>query len=155
MNNLYRIIHNRKILKRIQLCLFGKDLAMWKLTRFFLQFSLIMIFWVLGLGIQHLFHLKISGDIIGLILLLIFLLTGFLRLQSVDVAGKFLIQHLVLFFIPCVVGLIQFKELFISYGFQVIVTVVFSTICVLISTVYSVYWGARLEGRFTKEKTKC
>ena len=128
---------------------------MWKLTRFFLQFSLIMIFWVLGLGIQHLFHLKISGDIIGLILLLIFLLTGFLRLQSVDVAGKFLIQHLVLFFIPCVVGLILFKELFISYGFQVIVTVVFSTICVLISTVYSVHWGARLEGRFTKEKTKC
>lgn len=128
---------------------------MWKFKRFFLQLSLIMIFWGLGGGIQHLFHLKISGDIIGLILLLFFLLTGFLRLQSVEIAGKFLIQHLVLFFIPCVVGLIQFKELFIFYGFQVIITVVLSTICVLISTAYSVYWGIRLEGQFAKEKNEC
>lgn len=114
-----------------------------------------MIFWGLGIGIQHLFDLKITGSIIGLILLLSFLLTGLLKLQSVEIAGKLLLQHLVLFFIPCVVGLIQFKELFISYGFQMIVTVVLSTICVLVTTGYSVYWGFKLQHHLTKEKTSC
>ena len=128
---------------------------MFKAIPLFLQLGLIMIFWGLGVGIQHLFDLKITGNIIGLILLLSFLLTGLLKLHSVEMAGKLLLQHLVLFFIPCVVGLIQFKELFISYGFQMIVTVVLSTICVLVTTGYSVYWGFKLQHHLTKEKTSC
>lgn len=91
---------------------------MFKAIPLFLQLALIMIFWGLGIGIQHLFDLKITGSIIGLILLLSFLLTGLLKLQSVEIAGKLLLQHLVLFFIPCVVGLIQFKELFILINRQ-------------------------------------
>ena len=89
---------------------------------------------------------------IGLLLLLMALLTGIFQAQWIAMAAGILLKHLVLFFIPCVVGLIQYHDLFMSQGLQLIFTVFLSTLCVLVVTAYSIYWGFKLEHMFNQDK---
>lgn len=125
---------------------------MFKFYPFVLQLSVLIAFWAVGSAIQQVFHLAVSGAIIGLLLLLVALLTGILKAQWIATAAGGMLKHLVLFFIPCVVGLIQYHDLFMSHGLQLIVTVLLSTLCVLVVTAYSVYLGFKLEALFTQAK---
>ena len=58
------------------------------------------------------------------------------------------ISELILFFIPCVVGLINYHDLFVRQGLQIILAVVLGTLCVMLVTAYSVFLGFKLERQF-------
>ena len=120
--------------------------------RYFIQLIVLISFWYLGTFIQYLFQLPISGGVIGLVILFLALCSGLFQIDWIQGAGQSMLQHLVLFFIPCVVGLIQYKALFIEYGVQMIITIFLSTLCVMIVTAYSVYWGFKLEQKLVTMK---
>jgi holin-like protein len=52
-----------------------------------------------------------------------------------------MLAELVLFFIPCVVGLINYKSLFIAEGWQLITAIVLGTLCVMVFTAYTVHFA--------------
>ena len=112
---------------------------------------LIGLWWISAL-IQQYFHLPISAGVIGLILLLIALMSGIMKLMWIKSGADFILAELVLMFIPCVVGLVKYKQLFITQGWQLILAVVLGTLCVMVMTAYSVHFGFKLERKLQQKQ---
>ncbi|WP_026884641.1 CidA/LrgA family protein [Clostridium akagii] len=74
-----------------------------KITR---QLAIILGFCFLGSVISTVLGLKIPGNVVGMILLVIFLCSGILKVESVEEVSNFLLEHLPFFFVPAGVGLI-------------------------------------------------
>lgn len=112
---------------------------------------LIGLWWISAL-IQQYFHLPISAGVIGLILLLLALMSGMMKLVWIKSGADFILAELVLMFIPCVVGLVKYKQLFITQGWQLILAVVLGTLCVMVMTAYSVHFGFKLERKLQQKQ---
>lgn len=110
-----------------------------------LQIGLLILIWWIGSIIQKQFNLPISAAVIGLFMVLIGLMTGIFKLNWIKSGSDFILGELVLFFIPCFIGLMKYKNLFMTEGWQLIVVVVLGTICVMIFTAYSVHISFKLE----------
>lgn len=110
-----------------------------------LQIGLLILIWWIGSIIQKQFNLPISAAVIGLFVVLIGLMTGIFKLNWIKSGSDFILGELVLFFIPCFIGLMKYKNLFMTEGWQLIVVVVLGTICVMVFTAYSVHIGFKLE----------
>lgn len=108
--------------------------------------------WWIGSFIQQFFHLPISAGVIGLILLLFALMSGIMKLVWIKSGADFILAELVLMFIPCVVGLVKYKQLFITQGWQLILAVVLGTLCVMVMTAYSVHFGFKLERKLQQKQ---
>ncbi|MCG2608402.1 CidA/LrgA family protein [Acinetobacter sp. SM34] len=117
-----------------------------------LQLCILIAIWFLGSVIQHAFNLPISAGVIGLLLLLAALLTGFFKVQWVKTGTDFILAELVLLFIPCVVGLVKYKNLFLAQGWQLVLAVVLGTLCVMVITAYSVHLGFKIESRLKQRQ---
>ena len=89
--------------------------------------------------------MPISAGVLGLFLALAALLCGVLKLDWIKGGADFVLGELVLFFVPCVVGLLKYQALFKSQGWQLISTIVIGTVCVMVATAYAVYLGFKLE----------
>jgi len=61
-------------------------------------------------------HLPIPGNVVGMVLLFILLMTGIVKLHWVDAGGSWLLKHLSFFFIPISVGLMTLGSTFIHSG---------------------------------------
>ncbi|WP_374527317.1 CidA/LrgA family protein [Acinetobacter sp.] len=112
---------------------------------------LIGLWWISAM-IQQYFHLPISAGVIGLILLLFALMSGMMKLVWIKSGADFILAELVLMFIPCVVGLVKYKQLFITQGWQLILAVVLGTLCVMVMTAYSVHFGFKLERKLQQKQ---
>ena len=123
------------------------------LAQIILQLSFLVIIWWVASVIQRTLNLPVSAGVIGLLLVLFALLSGLFKLQWIKTGSDFILGELVLLFIPCVVGIIKYKNLFLTQGWQLILAVFIGTICVMLATAYSVYFGFKLEARL-KQKHK-
>ena len=85
------------------------------------------------------------------ILLLFALMSGMMKLVWIKAGADFILAELVLMFIPCVVGLVKYKQLFLTQGWQLILAVVLGTICVMVMTAYSVHFGFKLERKLLQK----
>ena len=112
-----------------------------------LQLSLLILIWWLSSLIQQALDLPVSAGVIGLLLVFMALLSGLFKLQWIKTGSDFILGELVLLFIPCVVGIIKYKDLLLTQGWQLILSVVIGTFCVMLATAYSVYFGFKLEDR--------
>ncbi|MGE4315224.1 CidA/LrgA family protein [Acinetobacter sp.] len=112
-----------------------------------LQLSLLILIWWLSSLIQQALDLPVSAGVIGLLLVFMALLSGLFKLQWIKTGSDFILGELVLLFIPCVVGIIKYKDLLLTQGWQLILSVVIGTFCVMLTTAYSVYFGFKLEDR--------
>jgi holin-like protein len=74
--------------------------------KYILQFAIILAICYLGDLIHSFFHTPIPGNVLGMVLLLILLLTGVVKLSMIEDVSNFLLKHLAFFFIPAAVGLI-------------------------------------------------
>ncbi len=64
------------------------------------------MFALLGETINRLTGIPVPGNIIGMVLLLVALLTGIVKEQHIENVANFLLRHLAMFFVPLGVGLI-------------------------------------------------
>ena len=109
------------------------------------QLALLLLFWAIGHGLQQRLHVPISAGVLGLFLALAALLCGVLKLDWIKGGADFVLGELVLFFVPCVVGLLKYQALFQRQGWQLISTIAIGTVCVMVATAYAVYLGFKLE----------
>ena len=109
------------------------------------QLALLLLFWTIGYGLQQRFHVPISAGVLGLFLALAALLCGVLKLDWIKGGADFVLGELVLFFVPCVVGLLKYQALFQSQGWQLISTIAIGTVCVMVATAYAVSIGFKWE----------
>ncbi len=73
---------------------------------YLIQFGIILLVTLLGDFFYTHMNLPIPGNVVGMLLLLFFLLTGVLKLSMIEEVSNFMLKHLSFFFIPAAVGLI-------------------------------------------------
>ena len=99
--------------------------------------SQLFVLWLLnelGSIIVQWLHLPIPGNVLGMILLFILLLTGVIKLKWVDQASSFLLKHLVFFFIPITVGIMTLGPMLLQNGLSLIVILIISAVLGIVVT---------------------
>ncbi len=114
-----------------------------KLLVTLVQIILLFLVYEVGVLIQEYFGLFIPGSVIGLILMFLLLTTDLLKVNWVEEGAKWMNKHLVLFFIPATVGIMNHYELFAGKGIFLIVIVLFSTILVMATAGLVSQWLVR------------
>ena len=94
-------------------------------------FLWIVVFSFGGERLKFVIPLPVPASIYGLLLLLLALVTGILRLESVKETSKFLIEIMPLMFIPAAVGLLESWEALSGILIQVLTATVVSTVLVM------------------------
>ncbi|MNC46666.1 Holin-like protein CidA [compost metagenome] len=79
-------------------------------------------------------HLPVPGSIVGIVLLFALLHFKVIKLEWVDLGSKWLLAEMLLFFIPPVVGIVEYKDLMLENGLRIALVIVFSILCVMVIT---------------------
>ncbi len=87
----------------------------------------------IGTQIGRILHLKIPGNVIGILLLLFLLWTRVIKVEQIDVAATWLLKHLSFFFIPIAVGLMTLGPIFLHKGMIILFVLVTSAFIGLLS----------------------
>ena len=102
------------------------------------------IYWI-GNKVVLLAGLPIPGNVVGIVLLYSLLNLGVIRLEFVQDAADFLLRHLVFFFIPVAVDLMNWGGLFYKYGLLLALAIFVSTILTFLGTGFIAQWLQRGE----------
>jgi len=107
--------------------------ATWKLL--WQTALLTAIFWVCD-QLSHRLGIPLPGNVMGIIVLFLLLLTGVVKESHISVAAEFLLRHLVFFFVPIAVGLMQWGGVFYDYGWVLAAAIIGSTALPLVLTAF-------------------
>ncbi|WP_204205797.1 CidA/LrgA family protein [Mammaliicoccus sciuri] len=100
------------------------------------QVSLIYMITQIGKWLQEILHIPIAGSIVGLALLFLLLLTGILPDRWIEVGANKLINVMILFFVPSIVGTMDIADQ-IGPGYIImVVLLIVSTSLVALSSGY-------------------
>lgn len=77
--------------------------------------------------------LPIPGNVVGVLLLFALLCLGVIKLKHVELAADFLLKHLVFFFVPVAVGLMEWGQVFYDYGLTLLAAIVISAVLPLLA----------------------
>ena len=75
--------------------------------KIFRESILILTLYFIGEFTSSFLNLPIPGNIIGMLLLFVLLLTGIIKLEKIETVSSFLLNHLAFFFIPAGVTLMN------------------------------------------------
>lgn len=101
-------------------------------------FLLLLICLFIGNIISLLLPISIPGSIIGMILMLIFLTTNWIKLEQVEDISKILIAHMVIIFMPGTINLISIYPEIAPYLIKLLLIAAFTTILVIVATGFTV-----------------
>ena len=102
------------------------------------QIIIILAVWSCAYVLQKLLNLPVASGVLGFFLLLFLLEMKWLKLAHVERGADLLLTELLLFFIPPVVGVIQYQDLLIASGWKILLVILISTALVMMVSVYSV-----------------
>ncbi|MCD7983814.1 MAG: CidA/LrgA family protein [Desulfovibrio sp.] len=96
--------------------------------------------------------LPVPGNVLGIMVLFLLLSAGVVKERWISEAASFLLRHLVFFFIPVAVGLMNWGEVFYDYGWVLLGAIVGSTALPLLVTGWL---AGALRRKPEKEKAQC
>jgi len=99
--------------------------------------------WWLCEGARHLFKLPIPGAVLGLAVLLVLLFCGRLPVRWVARGAAPLLDHLLLFFVPATMCLLNHREFLGITGLKVLVVILAGVFSVMAGTALVVEWHFR------------
>jgi len=103
-------------------------------------FAILLFFHFLGLLVQKVFHLPIPANVIGLILFTACLFLKIVKLEWVEASAQFLLRHMLLFFVPFVVGTMAYGPLIRQSAVSIALGLVLSTLVSLAATGAVTQW---------------
>lgn len=98
------------------------------------QIALLVGIWLLADRVAAWSHLPIPGGVIGLGFLLALLLTGTVRQSWFRHGTASLLDHMLLFFVPAMMALLDHHELFGKAGLILLGVIVAGTVIVMVGT---------------------
>ncbi|MBL8321788.1 MAG: CidA/LrgA family protein [Acinetobacter sp.] len=109
-----------------------------RFRRAMLQIIIILAIWAIASLLQQIMHLPVASGILGFFILLFLLEVKWLQLEEVENGADLLLGELLVFFIPPVVGVIQYQELLLASGWKIIAAIAISTFMVMAVSVFTV-----------------
>jgi holin-like protein len=98
------------------------------------QMALLLLIVFIGDILNKVFKIPIPGNILGMILLLIALITGIIKLHQIEDISKFLLDHLSFLFIPAGVGLLAVTGVLKDSWYVLLLIAIITTILVMAVT---------------------
>ena len=98
------------------------------------QMALLLLIVFIGDVLNKVFKIPIPGNILGMIILLLALLSGIIKLHQIEEISKFLMDHLSLLFIPAGVGLIAVTGILKDSWYFLLLIAIITTILVMAVT---------------------
>jgi holin-like protein len=92
------------------------------------QIAVLWVILALSNSVVARLALRIPGNIVGLVLLVMFLRTGIVKERWVSGGATLLTRHLAFFFIPITVGLMGRMDVFATHGAAIVITLVVSAV---------------------------
>jgi putative murein hydrolase exporter len=116
-----------------------------------LQLALIGAVWAVSDLAVRLLHLPVSSGVLGLFVMLALLGGGVVKVGMVARGAKWVLGELVFFFIPIMVSVLQYKDLLLSEGWQLVLTIAVGTALVMVSTAVTLNVCYRFKRRLYKK----
>jgi holin-like protein len=98
------------------------------------QVALLLLIVFIGDILNRVFKIPIPGNILGMILLLIALLTGIIKLHQIEEISKFLLDYLSFLFIPAGVGLLSVTGVLKDSWYFLLLIAIITTVLVMAVT---------------------
>lgn len=108
------------------------------------QIGLLIGTWWLGAQSAAWMGLPQLGNVIGMAALWLLLINNRINLQRVRAGAHWLIKHMLLFFIPAVLVVLDHQELLGWVGVKLFAIIVLGTLTVMACTALSIEWYLRL-----------
>ncbi|MHA6484960.1 CidA/LrgA family protein [Paenibacillus sp. strain BS8-2] len=76
-------------------------------------------FLLVGELIEHVLHVPFPANVTGMALLLLSLRCGWIRLEQVEATANFFLSHMLLFFVPTIVGTMVFLPVIMEHPWAI------------------------------------
>lgn len=116
------------------------------------QILILAAFWGIGYFLHQQLGVPISAGILGMLLLLISLFLKIIKMDQVAMGASMVLGELLLFFVPVVVAVVQYKTLFMTEGWQIVLSIALGTILVMLSTCLTIHYYNRLKSYLQTRK---
>jgi len=116
------------------------------------QILILTAFWLAGYVLNQKLGIPISAGIFGMFLLLFSLFFKVIKMDQVAMGATFVLGELLLFFVPVVVAVVQYKSLFMAEGWQIVLSIAVGTILVMLSTCLTIHYYNRLKCYLNERK---
>lgn len=116
------------------------------------QILILAAFWGIGYFLHQQLGVPISAGILGMLLLLICLFLKIIKMDQVAMGASVVLGELLLFFVPVVVAVVQYKTLFMTEGWQIVLSIALGTILVMLSTCLTIHYYNRLKSYLQTRK---
>ena len=111
--------------------------------KIFKQLLIIVVFALIGNLLSYLLsliHFPFPGSLIGMILLFIFLLIGWIKLDGVQDVGQFFIDNMGIFFVPGAILILNNLQLLSTIWWKLVIIILAAFVISFTAT----YWAVRL-----------
>ena len=106
---------------------------------------ILLVFQFAGDFLSELLNLPIPGDVVGMALMLLALISGVVKEESLHQAADLLLSYMALLFVPAGVGVMLYFDLISREWVPIVVGTVFSTFAVMAVTGWTEKWLERAE----------
>ncbi|NLY79254.1 MAG: CidA/LrgA family protein [Lysinibacillus sp.] len=125
-----------------------------RVIRIIAQILILYVFYYIGVFIVEITNLPLPASVIGLLLLFICLQLKWIKVEYIKDGAGFLIGFMTLFFIPPMMGIINYPQLFSVAGWLLMASVVISTLFVILTTSMISQWIEKKEIAMKEKKGK-
>ena len=130
------------------------NVALMRGLRTLTQIALLGAVWLAATKLVAALSLPLSAGVLGLLFVLALLLSGGVAVESLKDGADWLLNELILFFIPSVVAVVKYGHLFREQGVQLVLTIAAGTVLVMVSTATAVHLGCKLEARLHAHRSE-
>jgi len=115
-----------------------------KWARYSMQVLALILIWCVAQTITSWMHWPLPGSMLGLLTLWTFLELGLIKLDWIEHGADGLLNHLMLFFVPAMLALVNHPEFLSLLGVKLLLSVIISTVIVMCGTACVIEFGFRL-----------
>lgn len=118
------------------------------------QIILLALIWISADFVSRHYLPQVPSSLLGLGCVLVLLALRVIRRDWLAHGAGWLISEMLLFFVPAVIGIIQYPDLIRENGLAILVVILGSTVCVMGSTALAVDLTWRMQDRFARRHGK-
>lgn len=100
----------------------------------------LLVFYGVGMLASEWLHIPLPGNLLGMLLLTLGLGMGWIRMEWVEQASSFLVRHMMLFFVPIIVGVSSYMGLISEAPWPILLSLFIGPLVVMLVTGRLVQW---------------
>ncbi|MFM2476139.1 CidA/LrgA family protein [Celerinatantimonas sp. MCCC 1A17872] len=116
------------------------------------QVFILSLIWMAANVFVQRWHIPVPSNLVGLCLLLILVFARVIRPDWLRLGASWLLAEMLLFFVPAAISVVKYPQLVRQFGLQIISVIFLSTVCVIVSTAWTVDKMHRLEVRLARRR---